>query len=70
MRDSKAATTGKPGFYPWRSPPCWFFRAFMGVASWCVTLAVTLIQLVILNAVKRVQLFVYHGILAEAETVG
>ena len=70
VRDSKAATPGKPCFYPWRSPPYWFFRAVMGVALWCVTLAVTLIQLVNLNVVKRVRLFVYHGILAKAETVG
>ena len=54
---STTATPGKPGFYSWRSPPCWSFRAVMGLASWCLTLAVTLVQLVNLNAVKRVQLF-------------
>ena len=53
-RLQRLATSGKPGFYPWRSPPCWSFRAVMGLASWCVTLAVTLVQLVNLNVVKKV----------------
>ena len=70
MRDSKDDTTGKPGFYPWHSPPCWSFRTVMSLASGCVTLAVTLVQLVKPNADKRVRLFVYHGVLVEAETVG
>ena len=53
-RLQRLATSGKPGFYPWRSSPCWSFSAVMGLASWCVTLVVTLVQLVNLNAVKRV----------------
>ena len=42
----------------------------MGLASWCVTLAVTLVQLADLYVVKRVLALRYQGILAEAETVG
>ena len=53
-KTSTAAIPGKPGSYPWRSPPFWAFRAVMGWASWCVTLIVILVQLVNLNAVKRV----------------
>ena len=42
----------------------------MGLAPWCVTLAVTLVQLVNLNAVKRVFISSFiMGSLAEAETV-
>ena len=54
VRIQRLATFGKSGFYPWCSPPCWSFREVMGLASWCVTLAVTLVQLVNLNAVERV----------------
>ena len=54
---STTATPGKPGFYSRRYPPCWSFREFMGLASWCLTLIITLVQLVNLNVIKRVQLF-------------
>ena len=65
---STATTPGKPGFYPWRSPPCCSFRVVMGLASWCVTHVVILVQLVNLNAVERVSALVYQGSLAVAET--
>ena len=40
------------------------------MSSWGVTLAVTLVQLEILNIFKEFRLFLYFGILAEAKTMG